>query len=160
MFDRDRKISAWQTGILLFILLFANKILVLPSIIATKSKLEAILIVMSLFACEIGLLLLFWWTKNRNPNKSFFDVLKAKCGSPVCKTIACLVCLYFLSKSVLLYNVCHAFLQNLVYKDVSDILFLVAILPVVNFLAFSGITPHARTMQLFFPSIFLLVVNF
>lgn len=158
MFERSKVISAWQTGILLFILLFANKILLLPSLIETKSKIEPILVVGILFLFEIGLLVLFWRTKKKFPQESFFDILRQKFGKIVCIVLCMVTCFYFFGKAVFLYNTVHSFLRNLVYKEAPELLFLVGFLPVVNFLAFSGLTAHARTMQIFFPFIFLTIL--
>ena len=158
MFERNKTISAWQAGIILFILLLANKILLLPSLIESKSKIEPIVVVSILFLFEIGLLILFYWTKSKFPEESFFNLLCQRLGKIVVIMVAVMIFFYFFCKAVFLYNIVCSFLRNLVYKDVSVFLFLIGVLPVVNFLAFSGLTAHARTMQIFFPFMFLTVL--
>lgn len=158
MFERSKTISAWQTGILLFVLLLANKVLLLPSLVESRSRIEPIVVVSILFLFEIGLLILFYNVKKKFPNESFFDLIGQKFGKILTIMLAVIIFFYFFCKAVFLYNVVCAFLRNLVYKDVSGFLFLIAILPVVNFLAFSGLTAHARTMQIFFPFIFLIIL--
>lgn len=68
---KDKSVNAWQIGILLFILLFANKILVLPSLLYDGAKVEAFFIPVILFALELGLLVLFYKVKNKVSNTVF-----------------------------------------------------------------------------------------
>ncbi|MBR1890193.1 MAG: GerAB/ArcD/ProY family transporter [Clostridia bacterium] len=158
MLDKNKDISVWQTGIVMFVLMFANKIMVFPTTIKTDAKYEVFLVYLTLFAFEMGLLFLFWRVKLRHPNEDFFDIVKHNCGKFFCTAISILICLYFFSKSVLLYNILHMFLRSVMYRKGAGVLFLVCILPVVNFLAQAGLRPMARTMQFFFPFIFLTFV--
>ncbi len=154
----NRTINAWQTAIILFVLLFANKILVLPSLIYEEAGLEGFLIPIFLFIVEFGLLFLFFLLKNKFPNQSFSDLIRKYCGKIVATAVFVLFMIFFLAKSVLIYNITYVFFRNLIYKDSGNILFLFCFLPVVNHLAISGERVMGRTMQLFFPIILLTVV--
>ena len=165
MIVRDRSVNVWQIGILLFILLFANKILILPSLLYDGAKAEAFFVPIILFLVEIGLLFLFYKIKTKYPTQSFAEILKMHFGKIVSNFIFFLIMVYFLCKAVLLYNVTYIFFRNLIYKDADNILFLFCFLPVINHLAISGVRVMGRTAQLFFPiilvvTLFCIVVGF
>ena len=149
----DRNLNAWQTGILIFILLFANKIIVLPSLLFEGAGLESIFMLVFVFMFEIGLIWLFYILKKRYPNKSFASVLQKHFGEGVKVLFFAAFCIFFLSKAVLLYNVTYIFFRNLIYKDTSNFLILFCFLPIINHLAISGLRSLGRTAHMFFPVI-------
>ncbi|MDE6583147.1 MAG: hypothetical protein K2K31_00650, partial [Clostridia bacterium] len=67
---KDRSITAWQLGILIFMLMFANKILVLPSLLYEGAKLEGYFVPIILFILEFGLVYLFYRMKKAFPTQS------------------------------------------------------------------------------------------
>ncbi len=154
----DKNINAWQLGIMLFILLFANKILVLPSLLFEGAGLEAVFIPVLFFVLEMGLLFLFYKLKTKHPAQSFSFLLKNRFGTPVQVVAFVFLCAYFLCKAVLLYNVTYIFFRNVVYKDYSSFLFLFCFIPIMNHLAISGLRVMGRTMQLFFPFMLTIVL--
>lgn len=162
---KDKSVNAWQIGILLFILLFANKILVLPSLLYDGAKVEAFFIPIILFALELGLLVLFYKIKTKFPTQSFAEIIKEHLGKGVTYVIFILMMIFFICKAVLLYNITYIFFRNLIYKEADNILFLFCFLPVINHLAISGLRVMGRTAQLFFPvivvvTLFCIVVGF
>ena len=60
---RDREISAWQAAIMLFVLMFANKVLVLPSLLSEQIRMEAFFVPILMFIFEMMLLVLFFLLK-------------------------------------------------------------------------------------------------
>lgn len=155
---RDKAIGAWQTGILIFFLIFANKILILPSLLFNNAKFEGLIAPIVLFLLEFGLLFLFYKLKKKFPNESFFNVIKTHFGKVVTIIIYFLVGIYFLGKMILLYNVTYIFFRNLIYKESNNTLFLICLLPVVNHLAICGVRTIGRTAQVFFPGVALILV--
>lgn len=158
MIVKDKSISAWQTGILLFILLFANKILVLPSLLYSTAKVEAFFIPVALFILEMGLLFLFYKVKTKFPEESFAEIIKLYFGRILTVIIFVLFMFFFVCKAVLLYNITYIFFKNLIYKEADNIMFLFCFLPIINHLAISGLRVMGRTAQLFFPVIFAITV--
>ncbi|MBP3431729.1 MAG: GerAB/ArcD/ProY family transporter [Clostridia bacterium] len=154
----DRSINAWQLGIMLFILLFANKILVLPSLLYDDAKLEGFFVPVILFAFEIGILLLFRKLKIKYPNESFASVLQKHFGKVAKMIVYVLMLIFFISKAVLLYNVTYIFFRNMIYKDSGNFIFLFSLLPVVIHMVVCGLRVMGRTMQLFFPPIVVITV--
>lgn len=151
----DRTLSAWQTAILLFVILFANKILVLPPLLYEGAKLEAVFIPVLCFLLEMGLLWLFYRVKTQFPHQSFSQVVRDHCGKVVKILLFALFAVFFLSKAVLLYNVAFIFFRNLIYKDSGNFLILFCLLPVINHLCICGLRTMGRTLQLFFPLILI-----
>ena len=158
MIARDKTINAWQTGIMLFILMFANKILILPSLLYEGAGLESFIIPIVSSVLELGVLFVFYMFKKKFPNESFFLVLKKKIGFVAVCIAAIMLMIYFLGKAILLYNVTFIFFQNVIYKKGSNFLFLICFLPIINHLVCLGLRSMARSMQLFFPVILVLTV--
>ncbi len=150
----DRSINAWQLGILIFILTFANKILVLPSLLYEGAGMEALFALAFLCLCEFALVLLFFFVKKRFPTQSLSQILQQRLGKGFRVVLYVFIMLFFLSKAVLLYNVTYIFFRNLIYKDTSNFLILFCFLPILNHLAICGLRVLGRTAQLFFPVIF------
>ncbi len=150
----DRSINAWQLGILIFILLFANKILVLPSLLFEGAKMESLFALLFLCACEFGLVVLFYFAKKKFPTQSFSKIVREHLGNITKIMFYFLIMIFFLAKAVLLYNVTYIFFRNLIYKDTSNFLILFCFLPIINHLAICGLRVLGRTTQIFFPIIF------
>lgn len=150
----DRNINAWQAGILIFVILLANKILVLPSLLFEGAKTEAIFVLIFFFLFELGVFFLFQKLKDKHPNESFSQILQKHFGKIVKVIVFVCFAIFFLSKAVLLYNVTYIFFRNLIYKDTSNILILFCFLPIINHLAICGLRVMGRTVQIFFPVIF------
>ncbi len=149
----DRSITAWQTGIILFIILFANKILILPSLLYDGAKIESFFIPIILFCFDFALLFLFYKIKNKFPNQSFEDIINQYCARWVRILVYLAFAIFFFGKTILLYNVTYIFSKNMIYKDSGNFIILFAILPVINHLAICGLRVLGRTAQLFFPVI-------
>lgn len=154
----DRTLSAGQTGILLFVLLFANKILILPELLFDGAKFEAVFIPVFSFCLELALLWLFYRVKRRFPQQSFSQILRDHCGKIVKIVIYIFFAVFFLSKAVLLYNVTFIFFRNLIYKDSGSFLFLFCLIPIINHLCICGLRTMARTLQIFFPVILTVTI--
>lgn len=155
MIVRDKSITVWQAGIIMFVLMFANKILVLPSLLYETAKLDAFLIPIILFAFEMGILWLFYVLKNKFPQLTLAQIIKQNCGRVVSYVLYTLIMIFFFCKALLLYNITYIFFKNLIYREASNILFLFCFLPIINHLAISGLRVIGRTTQLFFPVIFV-----
>ena len=155
---RNNSVSAWQVGILLFVLLLTNKILMLPSLLYEDAKLEVWIVLLVLFAFEMGLIVLFWRLKVKYPNQTFMSLMQAFFGKWVTKIFFVLVMLFCLGKALLLYNVTYIFFKSVIYKEANNLLYLIAFLPVVVHLAVSGLRVVGRTMQMFFPALVVTIL--
>ena len=155
---KSHTINIWQTGIMLFLLLFANKILLLPSLMFKDTNVEGIFCYVILFVLEILLVTLFIFLKRSYPDKSFSSLIEEKFGKITLKIIYFLFTLFFLFKIVLVYNVTYIFFKDLIYKENNVFLYLICFLPIVNYLAFIGLRVTGRTCQIFFPIILIILL--
>lgn len=158
MIAKDKSINAWQTGIILFVLLFANKFLLLPSLLVEDLKMEAFFVPLILGIAEFCLLIVFYRLKVKYPDQSFFDLIESHLGKVFAYFVYTLLAIYFVSKAILLYNIVYIFFKSVLYKSNSNYLFLFCIIPIINYFACSGLRTMGRTLQLFFPVLLLLTV--
>ena len=91
-----KTISARQTGIIVFLTILANKILVLPSILYKNSKADSIFVMLALFFIEFLILLVFLKLKKNYPNQTFLSILQKKLGKIIAKTIIFFFFVFFL----------------------------------------------------------------
>ncbi len=154
----NRTISAWQTGIILFVMMFANKILLLPSLLYESAKMGALFVPIFLFLLELFMLVLFFFLKRKYEDLSLREILKKCGGNFLVIAIFSLFVIYFFGKMVLIYNITYVFFKELIYKDSTNIMFLVCFLPVIMQLALSDFRVIGRTFQFFFPIILLVTI--
>ena len=155
---KDRSINIWQAGIFLFIIIFANKILVLPSLLYSGANIEGMFCYLISFLLEIGLITLFIFLKRKYPTYSFSKLVKEKLGVITLKIVYVLIAFFFFCKLILIYNVTYIFFKDLIYKSSGNFLFLICLLPIVNYLAVCDLRSFGRTVQLFFPIIFIILL--
>ena len=155
---KNDSINIWQTGIILFILIFANKILLLPSLFYNEAKVEGVFCYLFLFLLELFLITLFVFLKRKYPNSSFSSLIREKLGVVTLKIFYVLFLLYFFCKLVLIYNITYIFFKDLIYKDNDAFLYVICIFPIINFLAVSKMRVFGRTAQIFFPLIFIILL--
>ncbi len=157
MIKSDKSVNVWQAGIMIFILMFSNKVLILPSLLFERAKFEAVFVIVILSFLEMGLLYLFYRLKNKYPTESFLFIVKEHLGKFVMVVVCVFFMLFFLSKIVLSYNITYIFFKTVLYKDNNNFLFLICFLPIINHLACCGLRVMGRTMQLFFPVVLALI---
>ena len=153
----DKTINAWQTSIYIFVLMFANKVLILPSLLFESTKMESLFVVIFLSILEFSLLYIFYLLKEKFPSQSLSFILKKYCTKYVVWFVYFLLMIFFLSKAILIYNITFIFFKTVIYKNGNNFLFLVCLLPVVNHLAWKGLRVMGRTLQLFFLVVLILV---
>lgn len=137
--------------------MFANKVLILPSLLFEGAKMESLFVVILLVLLEFGLLYVFYLLKKKYPTQSFSFILKKHCSKYVVWVVYFLFMIYFLSKAILMYNITYIFFKTVIYKDGDNFLFLICLLPIMNHLAWNGLRVMGRTLQLFFLVVFVLV---
>lgn len=143
-------LSSRQGAILASLLLFANKILVLPSLLYENSKADGFFILIILLGVELCLLALFFNIKTAHPNLSFYDVIKKYLGIVGAKIFYSLLLIYFFFKIMLLFNISYMYFHVQVYIDVAYYLFLFAFLVVMNSSVLRGIRPIGRGAEFFY----------
>ena len=149
------KINLRQMGCLAGILIFANKILVLPSLLFEKSNVDGIFVLFFFFLLELFLLAVFFKIKSKFQAESFFHILSLFFTKYGAYLIYFLFCVFFLIRALLTFNVSLMYLKNQVYFEMGEYVFLICFLSISNNLVFRGLRSMARTTEFFY--IFLML---
>ncbi len=161
-------ISTRQCGIIMSLLLFANKILVLPSLLYENSKADGLFILLLLLAIEFGILMMFLKIKKVYPLLSFYDIITLHFGKIVAKIVYFLLFLYFFFKIMLIFNISYMYFHVQVYIDASYYIFIFIFMLAMTTSVLRGIRPLARGCEFFYLfiisclifSLFLSVANY
>ncbi len=145
-----KTISSRQTAVLASVMLFANKILVLPSLLYEYAKADSIFIMLLLLLAELGLLFIFFRLKRRFPDLSFYQIIKQKMGVFMAKSLYILIAIYIFYKILLVYNVSYVYFRVQVYLDASFYIFVLVFLLVCNSSVMRGLRPLVRGMEFFY----------
>lgn len=148
-------INVRQAGILLIMCIFANKILLLPSLMYADVKADAIFVVTALFLIEIITLPVLLMLKKHFPTQSLYEILKGRIGVVLTKIIYILLLLFFFLKVLLVFSITYVYFKQQIYKDEVIWIALISFLPVINHAVVSGIRPLSRTMEIFFTVIMI-----
>lgn len=148
-------ITTRQTAIMASILIFANKILALPSLLFEYAKGDALLIFLMMFAIDIGVLFIFFALKNKYRDKSFFSLLSEKLTRPVAIIIYLALLVYFFLEMMVNFNVTGIYFKTEIYHNDEQIIFIVLTLAIFAVTAAGGFRGLGRTVEFFYyPIIF------
>lgn len=145
-----QSINLRQASCIAGLLVFANKVLVLPSLLFEKVGVDAIFILVGLFLVDIAMISVFFKLKKAFPNTSFFDILSRYLTRYGATFIYIIICAFFLMKALTTYNASLMYLKNQVYFEVGEYIFLICFLAITNNLALRGIRSTARTTEFFY----------
>ncbi len=147
---KNTQISLRQCGIIIAMCIFANKILLMPSLMFENSKSDSIFVLIFLFALDFIALPIFLRLKKHYPTERLYDILKDKIGVFVTKLIFILLIVFFFFKCLLVFSVTYVYFKNQIYHDEFIFLAFISFLPVISHAAIVGIRAFSRTMELFF----------
>ncbi len=145
-----KKLSARQSAILVSLLLFANKVLVLPSLLFESAKADGFFILILLLVLEMIIVYAFFKLKLAFPGLSFYQIIKYNLGIFLAKSFYVLLLLYFFFKIMLLFNISYMYFHIQVYIDVSYYLFLFAFLIIMTSSVLRGIRAIGRSLEFFY----------
>ncbi len=145
-----KRVSSRQTGILAALLLFGNKMLVLPSLFFEKVGADGLFMIAILLAFELVLVYMFFKIKEAYPDASFYNIIKEKMGVFMAKFFYSLLILYFFYKVMLLFNISYMYLKVQVYIDASYYIFIFVFMLVMNTSVMRGIRAMARGFEFFY----------
>ena len=143
-------INIRQCGIILIMCIFANKLLLMPSLLYTNVKADGIFVTAILFLIELAIIPLIFLLKKHFPKQSLYEILKSRTGVIFTKLIYMLLLIFFLFKIILVFSITYVYFKQQIYKDEIIWIALISILPVINHSVANGIRPLARTMEIFF----------
>ena len=145
-----KTLSSRQTGVLVVFLLFANKILVLPSLLYERSHADGFFVILILLAFELALLGIFLRLKRLYPTDSFYEIIQKKLGTFLAKGFYVIIILYFFYKVMLLFNISYMYFHLQVYIDASYYIFIFSFLVIMTSSALKGINVIARGLEFFY----------
>ncbi len=146
----NRTISLRQTGMLCVMMILANKILLLPSLLYKTVKTDGIFVVITLFLIDLLVLGTFIKLKLAYPDQKLRDVLEKHIGKIATKIIYTIFLVFFLFKVFLTFSIAFMYLKQQVYQDEFTIIAIIAVLPVINHAVLSGLRTFSRTIELFY----------
>ena len=145
-----KTINARQCGIMLVMCIFANKILLMPSLMYRQTSADSIFVLIALFLLDIIMLPIFLKLKQAYPDKKFYDILKEKVGTVLTKIIYIALICFFFFKCLLVFSITYVYFKQQIYQDEFIFMALIAFLPVINHAVLSGVRAFSRTIELFF----------
>lgn len=146
----SNKISAGQAGVVAFILVMANKILLLPSLLYQTVHADGLIIMAVQFLFDILTLFIFVKLKTTFPNEKLYDVLTMKLGKVCAKLIYLVLLIFFFFKVVLTFSISYLYFQQQVYQDEFINIAFICIFPIACFGVVKGLRSLARTIELFY----------
>ncbi len=144
------KISMRQAGIIIFLTIFSNKILLLPALMYKNIEADSLFAVIMLFAIELLCLPILMSLKRKFPGDSLHDILKRYITAVGAKLVYTILMLFMLFKILLTFSIVYVYFKQQVYQNEFIWIAFVAFIPVINHAFMSGLKPTARTMELFF----------
>lgn len=145
-----KQISINQCGVLIVMCIFANKILLMPSLMYQQTSADSIFVLIALFLLDLLVLPIFIKLKSLYPDKKFYDILKEKLGKTITKIIYFAMQCFFFFKCLLVFSITYVYFKQQIYQDEFIFLALISFLPVINHAVFSGIRAFSRTIEMFF----------
>ena len=145
-----KQISIRQCGVIIVMCIFANKILLMPSLMYERTSADSIFVMLLLFLLDFVMLPIFIKLKSIYPDKKFYDILKERLGTFVTKVIYLLLLAFFFFKCLLVFSITYVYFKQQIYQDEFIFLALIAFLPVINCAVFNGIRAFSRTIEMFF----------
>ena len=136
------KINARQAGILCAVMLFANKLLMLPGVLFREVRTDGFLIYLLFFVLDILVLFAILWFKKRKK-----DVKLNKVWNFI---IHFALIAYFLVGSFFMVQDAFVFIRDSAYEDVSLLIFAICFLPVAIYAATTGFRGIARTAEFYY----------
>ena len=146
-----------QCALFCSVMIFASKLLVLPSLLYSSNNAGGILSVILIFLLEFIFLLFLIKIKKKNKNISFFNFFENKIGKIFTKIIIFLLFLFFLLKAIYLLQESFSFLKRSLYTESTIAIFLVCILPPVTAFAYKSLKAMGRTLEIFYVLIIALI---
>ncbi len=159
------KISMRQAGIIALLIIFSNKILLLPALMHEYIKADAIFAIIMLFAIEFLAVPIFLKLRRTFPQEKLYDILKRYITVFGAKLLYLASMVFMIFKALLVFSIVYVYLKEQIYQNEFVWIALISFIPIMNHAVMSGLKPTARTMELFFGVliagfVFCLVISF
>ncbi|MBQ9792513.1 MAG: GerAB/ArcD/ProY family transporter [Clostridia bacterium] len=144
-------VTVRQLILILIVSMLTLKVLYLPSLIAKDIGKDAYLFVFSFLMFDFIVLLLLLYLFNKNPNLSFYEILKNIFGTVLSKIIMFIFFAFFFAKCWAVFQSNYNYLNENLYSSLNWLVFSVPILFVVLYMSKFGVNSAARLAEIFVP---------
>lgn len=144
------QLSAKQAGTLMCISIFSSKLLLLPSVIHSQVKSQAIFVLMWVFFLEFLGVWFILKLKQKFYPMGLYQIIQKFFGTILTKIIFSIFAIYFCLKFLYVFSETYYYLKEMVNEDSTVILFALSTLPVVNYIVLNGLRCLGRTAQFYF----------
>lgn len=146
----NNKISARQAGVIAFVLVLSNKILLLPSLLYQYVSADGLFVMAFMFLIEIFSLFVFIKLKTRYPKEKLSEILNRTLTPFFSKLIYLIMFVFFYFKVVLTFAIAYLYFQQQVYQDDFIFIAFICAFPLACFGVIKGLRPLARTIEFFY----------
>ena len=159
------KISMRQAGIIALLIIFSNKILLLPALMHEYIKADALFAIIMLFGIEFLAVPIFLKLKRTYPNERLYEILKKYITVVGAKLLYIASLVFMIFKALLIFSIVYVYFKEHIYQNEFIWIALFSFIPIMNHAVMSGLKPTVRTMELFIGVvlagfIFCLVISF
>lgn len=146
-------VTVRQLVLILIVSMLTLKVLYLPSLIAEDIGKDAYLFVFIFLMFDFIVLILLLCLFNKNPDLSFYEILKNIFGSFLSKIIMFVFFIFFFAKCWAVFQSNYSYLNENLYSSLNWLVFSVPILFVILYMSKFGVNSAARLAEIFVPII-------
>ena len=150
MKEKINSINSRQAGILVAICLFANKMLLLPSLMFEQTKEDSLFVLIFMFLLDIVVLPIFLNMKRKYPNEKLYNILASKITPFFAKILYIIFLVFFMLKVLLVFSITYVYFKQQIYQEELLFLILISCIPVINHAVCVGLRSLSRSIELLF----------
>lgn len=151
MTAKNSKISSSQLCVILLAVLTSMRPILENSIQAQLVGNDCIITCFIALIINLSLALLICYVMNKNPGKSFYDIMKNLLGEKITKFLLFVLGLVFIFKLLLIDYQMSFLLHDAIYADIDWLLFTIPVFCMFIFISIKGIKTIARSYQIIVP---------
>ena len=145
----QKQLTTRQTGLILFVSILSNKLLMLPGILSFDASNNAWTIFLISFVIDFLFLLLFLYLTNKI-DEPIFEYIKKRYGKFVAICFAIPVCATFAFKCVDIFGECYLFFDQVMYVQINQIIFMSCFVFMILYIGSRAWRTIGRTCELLF----------
>jgi len=143
-------ISTRQTAFFCSIMLFASKLIILPSLLFKANGYGAILCLGFIFLTELLILYFFIKLKEKYNNNSLKEILSMYINKFFIKVVFIILFIFFIIKLDYVLQENFHYLKLALYDKATILVYLICIIPVINALVYKGLKAFGRSLEVFY----------
>lgn len=152
------KLSARQTGIIIYISIITLKIITFPSLYAEYAGVDAYLSIIITLFIDVCMLAIIMYVAKRNPDKNFEQIFREKFGTMFVKFFSFTLALYFIVKSIFLIMETQNYLVETLFTNLEWHIFLIPLLLLMAFIMSKSLHALGRSAEVLFYAIVVVLL--